>query len=322
MLTLPAEVWSYVFRFLDIPSLLKAQLSCKFFHQLGIEETLWKEKCISCFPTITWCNHYDFGGWNKLYRGVRTQDVQGSRTHIIFFDGWDPNETLQELTNYAFQIVYRTMRSNLDHFACNGVLGKGQARWGYFAVLGCGWGNFYSFTHIYSSVPAIFSNLIGKVVDKEGKVMNGYWKTAWQGATGSFFSGKDGASVERPPTANASSLEDTSIIGKWELSIIGDEGSTISSKMKLVEVSHNGYYAEITWKEKATQMALGNIYGRMVSFTFLWPDFSNIVTAVAELQEGNKTMRGRALLCDGNFSTPQCCLLFAKREQAMAPQSE
>jgi hypothetical protein len=244
--------------------------------------------------------------------------MKGKRQHIIFFDGWSEEELGTDMMNYSFQILYDSIHTTSEHCMCKSVWGKGQARWGRFIVMGCGWGGYFAFTHVYS---AIFSNLIGKLIDTEGKTMNGYWKTAWQGATGSFFSGRGTLSIVHPETGKAFDPQYRNILGNWNISMNGENGFKIDSKLKVMETSFRGFCAEIVWEHQTSQTTLGNMYGKMLSFTFLWPDFTRIVTAIGELTDNDTSIVGRVFICGSECSKPECGSFQAKK-MVSPPESQ
>jgi len=211
--------------------------------------------------------------------------------------------------------LHITILKKFDDKMSHAVFGLGNARWGNFSVMGLSWGPYYSFTHIYS---AIFSNLIGKLdIVNLGSSMNGYWKTAWQGATGTFLSSENGASIDHAEKMPAKNSNGERLLGTWKVAVTCEQFSELT-QMNIFESKYCGFCAEISWRGTSNQKVLGNIYGNIVSFSCLWPDFSNVLTVLCQVIENGFKMEGRVLAGAGGFSH-QFGVLSA---QKMVQQSE
>jgi len=278
-----------------------------------------RKKNQMALPMDTLDTYFQVGSWKKVFERTSISKLQGNRQHTIYFDGWDHDWEESELNLYVFQITYHIIQYFSDDRMSRAIWGLGHSNWGNFSVLGLSWGPYYSFTHVYS---AIFSNLIGKLnISNLENSMNGYWKTAWQGATGSFISGKDQKSIDRADKVLSSNSNGERLLGTWDIAVKGNEFS-FSSQMYIFESQFAGISAEISWKGISSQTVLGNIYGNVLSFSCLWPDFSNVLTALCQVLENGTKMEGKIMSSANYLPRHQFGILSAHKRIQSPTQSE
>lgn len=207
------------------------------------------------------------------------------------------------MARISFEISYQPKTAK-DYSGCYGISGRGIARWGTFMAVGIAWGNYYAFTHLYSAIPAVFSTLIGKSLE-DGKAMNGYWKTVWQGATGSFFSGEPGIPTISPPEEEDEDGSKHFIRGKWTVTMVGQYDTKIEISLDILQKKFNGFHGHAP--TCSNEIVLGSIYGNMASFSFLWLGGGDvtIVTAIVEMKNYNE-LKGRVLFADENTEVFEC----------------
>jgi hypothetical protein len=306
-----------ILRLLDNISTLRVGQSCKFLLQVSTDNQIWKENFTLHFPTPSCTKEESLGNWYQFYKNIKAVNVGNcSRIHNITIDAWGDDD--DDSGDYRFDIDYRSMDHAIDH-PSGGLLGEGKGKWGNFTFVGLRWGQFYSFTHIYAGLfytwsndlplSPVFSTLIGKVnIEDPHKPMVGYWKTAWQGSSGTFTS----IQVSKPPcTRIAKATEENPkgdrLLGTWNIEIILEASNVVMRTfMSVNDVQYNGLIAEMKWNpygsgmmDFVTSMVLGSLYGDMLSLSFLWPDFNSVGTAVCQVIEKDSELRmeGRIIFC-------------------------